>query len=199
MIWKLALQTPRIFRVYEDIQFYRFGWLPVINPHKPPACAQACREPHAIFKAEAKQLFGLNNGIYKSLWFSPSTDIIYWEKETTTPISPLYEGYIFPDIQNVAVGWPREDSSDLEVVLGNVSTIFPGCKKLIMAMEHRLLPYGGDISFTKVKDDDEMNISFLDNWCRWGEIRRELSERFPLHDQQEIPSIEAVEVTPVRN
>jgi hypothetical protein len=198
MTWKLALQTPRIFRLNNNVQFG--SWLPIINPHKPPACAQACREPRTIFKAEAKQLFGLNGGIYKSLWFSPSKDIVYWEKRTFVTIGLGLEnyGHDFPDIQNLAVGWPGDDGSDSEVLLGNVSTIFPGCKRLIMVMEHPFLPDGGDVSFTKVKDDDEMNILFSEDFCQWGEIRRELSERFPLHGKQEIPNIEAVEVTPVR-
>ncbi|CAJ0546133.1 Ff.00g096060.m01.CDS01 [Fusarium sp. VM40] len=201
MIWKIALQTPRIFRLgpaSDDfaIDFQR-RWVPILNPHKPPACAQACREPRAVFKTEAKQLFGLNDGIYKSLWFSPSTDIVYWDREIVSAFRLGNFGSDFPDIRNLAVDCPGDDDLELEILLRDVSSMFPDCKRLIVVMVHQPLSTR-DVSFTKIKDDDEMNIPFSGDWCQWGEIRREISELFPLNYKKEKPSIEGVEVTAVR-
>ncbi|KAM0443624.1 hypothetical protein ACHAQK_003271 [Fusarium lateritium] len=201
-IWKLTLQPPRIFRLgtssgKSEIDF-NWQWVPILNPHKPPACAQACREPRTIFTAEAKQLFGSNEGIYKSLWFSPSTDIVYWDLESIPPYSLEDLTHGFPDVQNLAVDWPGHDDLALEELLGNASSFFHNCKRLIIVMVHKPLP-DGDVSFTKVEDDDEMNILFLDDWYQWGELRQEISERVPLRHKQELSSIEGVEVTPVRN
>lgn len=201
MIWKLALQTPRIFRSgpsSDDFEIeFPMGWVPILNPHKPPASAQACREPRAIFKTEAKQLFGFNEGIYKSLWFSPSTDIFYWDMEILSPFSLDDFGLNFPDIQNVAVDLTQESNLGLVRLLGNVSRIFPGCKRLTVVMVHQPLP-DDDVSFIEVKDDDEMNISFLGDRRKWGGIRQEISERFPRRRKQKKPSIDCVEVAAVR-
>ncbi|KAM0246318.1 hypothetical protein ACHAP5_004791 [Fusarium lateritium] len=202
MVWKLALQPPRIFRlgpVSDESQIdFHWRWVPILNPHKPPACAQACREPRAIFTAEAKQLFGSNEGIYRSLWFSPSTDIVYWDLKSIRPYRLEDLNPDFTYIQNLAVDWPGQDELDLEVLLENASSFFHNCKRLIIVMVHKPLP-DGDVSFNKVKDDDEMNILFLDDWYQWGELRQEISERFPLSHEQELLSIEGVEVAPVRN
>ncbi|KAH7257161.1 hypothetical protein BKA59DRAFT_552839 [Fusarium tricinctum] len=152
MIWKLALQTPRIFRsgpASDDFEIdFPMGWVPILNPHKPPASAQACREPRAIFKTEAKQLFGFNEGIYKSLWFSPSMDIFYWDMEDMSPFSLNDSGLYFPDIQNVAVDLTHEADLGLATIAGNMSRIFPGCKRLTVVMVHQPLP-NGDVSFTR--------------------------------------------------
>jgi hypothetical protein len=43
-----------------------------------------------------------------------------------------------------------------------------------------------------------MNISFLGDRCQWGELRREISERFPWRRKQKKLSIDCVEVTAVR-
>jgi hypothetical protein len=197
MIWKLVLQTPGILRLDDDNPT---EWAPFINRQKPPACAQACRESRAIFKAEAKQLFGPDGGIYKSLWFSPSTDIVYWEKRMIIPLGQevfVYFNDKFPDVQKLAVDWPGKNPMDLEVLFEITSNAFPGCKRLIIVMEHLPLP-DGDVSFTKVKNENEMQICLEEDWCYWGEIQRGISARFPLHGKQEMPSIECMEVTSVR-
>ncbi|KAI1045696.1 hypothetical protein LB505_004711 [Fusarium chuoi] len=79
-IWRLSFRKPRIFRLGPIPKNNETGCTRIVFPHKPPASAQACRESQALFKGEARQLFGLNIGIYKSLWFLPSTDIVYWDK-----------------------------------------------------------------------------------------------------------------------
>ncbi|KAM0214306.1 hypothetical protein ACHAQD_008939 [Fusarium lateritium] len=110
------------------------------------------------------------------------------------PFFDLYcFGSEFPDIQNLAVDWPGEDDSDLDELLEDVSSFFPDCKRLIVVMAHQPLPNGD------VKDEDEMNITFLGDWFQWDEMKREISERFPLYPKQELPSIEGVEVAPVRS
>ncbi|KAH6961308.1 hypothetical protein HG530_005115 [Fusarium avenaceum] len=198
MIWKLALRIPRIFRLGPSEEDLQRGseirmWGPILNTRKPPACAHACREPRTIFKTESKQILGLNKGIYKSFWFSPSTDIVYWDMETIPHFTPEEFGPGSPDAQNLAVDLPQEWGVNLDQLLENISSTFPDCKRLIVVMVFRPLP-NHDVSFTKVKDDDKMNIPFLGDWQKWSEIQREISERYPIRHKKEKPSIEGVEV-----
>ncbi|CVK83383.1 uncharacterized protein FMAN_00855 [Fusarium mangiferae] len=201
MIWRLSFRRARIFRLGPIPGHNEIGCTQIISPHKPPASAQACRESQALFKGEARQLFGLNLGIYKSLWFLPSTDIVYWDEEMVCR-------YLLPgtdeidDVWNVAVKWPdTEESNDkLDRLLEDVREMFPDCKRLMFVMRHQPL-LDTDISFIQVKDDDEMHIRWHGDWSTWGEIKRDIHEYWPRYKHEDhtvVPMMEVVEVMRVR-
>ncbi|VTT73009.1 unnamed protein product [Fusarium fujikuroi] len=201
-IWRLPFRKPRIFRLGPIPEHNEAGCIRIIFPHKPPASAQACRESQALFKGEARQLFGLNIGIYKSLWFLPSTDIVYWDKEMVCR-------YLLPgtdeidDVWNVAMKWPDIEESDvkLDPLLEDVREMFPDCKRLMFVMRHQPL-LDTDISFIQVKDDDKMHIRWHGDWSSWGDIRRDIHEYWPKYDHEDhtvVPMVEAVKVMRVRD
>ncbi|KAF5568530.1 hypothetical protein FPANT_14046 [Fusarium pseudoanthophilum] len=202
MIWRLSFRKPRIFRLDSSPEDAEIDCTRIIFPHKPPASAQACRESQALFKGEARQLFGLNSGIYKSLWFLPSTDIVYWDQEMVWEYSLPGPGEIY-DVWNVAVKWPDIEESDVKLdrLLEDVREMFPDIKKLMFVMRHQPL-LDTDISFFQVKDDDEMHIIWHGGWSSWGGIRRDIHEYWPKcgHEGHTVvPMMEAVEVMPVRD
>ncbi|KAI1023616.1 hypothetical protein LB503_001066 [Fusarium chuoi] len=201
-IWRLSFRKLRIFRLGPIPENNETGCTRIIFPHKPPASAQACRECQALFKGEARQLFGLNIGIYKSLWFLPSTDIFYWDKEMVCR-------YLLPgtdeidDVWNVAVKWPDIEESDVKLdrLLEDVREMFPDCKRLIFVMRHQPL-LDTDVSFIQIKDDDEMHIRWHGDWSSWGDIKRDIHEYWPKYKHEDhtvVPMMEAVEVMRVRD
>ncbi|KAG5777943.1 hypothetical protein H9Q73_008391 [Fusarium xylarioides] len=201
-IWRLSFRKPMIFRLGPSPEDAGISCTRIIFPHKPPASAQACRESQALFKGEARQLFGLNSGIYKSLWVLPSTDIVYWDKETVWKYSLLGPDEIY-DVWNVAVKWPDIDESDVKLdrLLEDVREMFPDIKRLMFVMRHQPL-LDTDISFIQVKDDDEMHIIWHGEWSSWGDIRRDIHEYWPEYEHEDhtvVPMMEAVEVMSVRD
>ncbi|KAM0345279.1 hypothetical protein ACHAPU_006678 [Fusarium lateritium] len=202
LIWKLCLQNPRIFRLGPDSDDFEGDlerrWVPFVFSHKPLACAQVCHEARALFKAETKQLFGLNSGMYKSLRFSPSTDILYWDQwmidyDTLRNFAPDYQ-----DIHNLAVDWPGEVDIGLFILLKEASELLPDFKKLFVVMPHQYL-HKGDVKFSYVQDNDEMNICFNDEFMDWDELRCIIEIWLPDDHKIDVRSIEGVEVNLVRD
>ncbi|KNA94125.1 hypothetical protein FOXG_17856 [Fusarium oxysporum f. sp. lycopersici 4287] len=47
--------------------------------------------------------------------------------------------------------------------------MFLDCKKVLFAARHHPLP-DTDVRFTKVKEDDDINIEYEEDWWQWGHI-----------------------------
>jgi hypothetical protein len=96
------------------------------------------------------------------------------------------------------VDWPGGDETDIEEVMDDIRRMFPGCRKVLFVMRHHPLP-DTDVRFTKVKDDDDMNIEYDEDWFHWGHIRPQLRDSWPTYSSSGPPELEAVEVVPVRD
>ncbi|KAF5660960.1 hypothetical protein FHETE_8625 [Fusarium heterosporum] len=203
LIWELSLQEPRVFRLGPGsgdmmIDLER-RWVPIMVPHKPPAPARACRESQALFRAGAKQLFGMNEGVYKSLWFVPSRDIVYWDTDINDADTLLNFAPDYLNLQNVAVDWPGDNELELYCLLKEVFERFPDIARLIIVMTHIPLP-SGDVKFTHIRDNDPMHIAFQDDWLDWDELRDLIEIWLPDdHNKINAQSIEGVEVSLVRD
>ncbi|KAH7181368.1 hypothetical protein DER46DRAFT_653530 [Fusarium sp. MPI-SDFR-AT-0072] len=171
MIWRLSFRKARIFRLGTMSKDMDILWLNFTISHKAPASAQACRESRGLFQAEALQLFGRNIGVYKSLWFLPSLDIVYWNSG---------------------------DGTDMGEVIDDIWCMFPDHKKVLFVMRHHPLP-DTDVRFTIVKEDDDINIEYEEDWWQWGHIWSQLRDPWPTYCIGGPPEMEAVEVVPVRD
>ncbi|KAL7761603.1 hypothetical protein ACKLNR_008138 [Fusarium oxysporum f. sp. zingiberi] len=196
IIWRLSFRKARIFRLGPMSKDLDILWLSFTISHKASASAQACRESRALFQAEALQLFGQNIGVYKSLWFLPSLDIFYWNRYNISPGN--VPGGDIPCVQNVAVDWPSGDGTDMGEVIDDIWCMFLDCKKVLFVMRHHPLP-DTDVRFTKVKEDDDINIEYEEDWWQWGHIWPQLRDSWPTYCIGGPPEMEAVEVVPVRD
>ncbi|KAF9763787.1 hypothetical protein IL306_003000 [Fusarium sp. DS 682] len=107
-------------------------------------------------------------------------------------------GSDIPDAQNVAVDWPDGVETFVGEVMVDVWEMFPDCKRDMFVMRHLPLP-DTDVRFTKVKDDDSMNIEYDDDLCEWGRIWPHLRDSWPTDRCHGKPEFEAVEVVPLRD
>ncbi|KAF4455089.1 hypothetical protein F53441_2528 [Fusarium austroafricanum] len=161
------------------------------------ASARACRESQALFQSKALQIFGANAGIYKSLWFLPLTDIVYWDWGIITAVD--VPGSEFYNVQNVAVEWPGEIKTLVSDLLRDVQGLFPDCMRLMFVMPHKALPEP-NIKFFKVQDYDGIDLDYEDDryYC-WEDIEQEICGLWPIFGSYSTPIMEAVEVAPVRD
>ncbi|KAF4436260.1 hypothetical protein FACUT_6652 [Fusarium acutatum] len=86
----------------------------------------------------------------------------------------------------------------LQLFAQNTGHIFPDCKKILFVMRHHPLP-DTDVRFTKVKEDDDMNIEYEEDLWQWRHIWPQLRRSWPTYGNRGPPEREAVDVVPVRD
>ncbi|KAJ3527178.1 hypothetical protein NM208_g10832 [Fusarium decemcellulare] len=148
--------------------------------HKPPPSTQACQESRSIAQADGQFYFGSNGGVRKSLWFSPSRDIIYFE--SWAQWLDIYR-HNLDEVKNVAVKWPGEDMDDMVELLTTVEGLFPDCKRLLFVMDYELLP-DDDIEFFPIRRNEDVRLNFdndlLDTWSsQLLHVRAEIGSPMP--------------------
>ncbi|KAF4448957.1 hypothetical protein FALBO_16730 [Fusarium albosuccineum] len=199
IIWKYSLCHQRIFRWEppKDPGEPRKDWVPFMVNHKPPPSTQACQESRAIAQADGQFYFGSNGSVRKSLWFSPSRDIIYFE-----PWAQWVDIYRhnLDEVKNVAVKWPGEDMDDMVDLLTTVEELFPYCKRLLFVMDYELLP-DDDIEFFPIRRNEDVRLNFdSDLLDTWSQVEDQISWQIEQHCLELWrPRLEAVEVAPVHS
>lgn len=228
MIWMFSFGGPRVFRL-TPCTHQLTTWATMMVDHKPPSSGAACRESRHLFQRCGKFLFGAEGLAIKSLWFRPSEDILYLDHMLIEHLQheSYYSGCDFTTIENVAINWRgKHDESNLQR-LADALVEFPSCKRMLLVMSHGEPPYGGDVEFLHVSDDDPRKVCFWkEERFDWAGLKQALEEHWRNDTRQSseqdsgessgessresshggptlplripLPSMEAVEVVPRR-
>jgi hypothetical protein len=163
-------------------------------------------------------LFGSFGSKIKSLWFSPSRDFLYWSDRGFPSWQFEYDDHDMSCIKFVAIDHDQTHSS-LEIAQ-DISTIFPGCRALLIVLPHKALTDDEDVAFSAVdKDGDNLTfqVTYQDKLCRmnWKSLENtlgiayedlreeeeakeeeEVEEESRFKEEHDIPSFYPIEVTP---
>ncbi|KAF4953991.1 hypothetical protein FSARC_12279 [Fusarium sarcochroum] len=197
-IWNLSMREPRVFRLKRPPGNMTMEWVPFVFVHKPPPSTQACRESRAVSQVNGYQLFGLLNSVYKSLWFSPPTDIFYWDYGVFRSGMFDYYNVDLTGIKHVALEWPEDDEYYLQERLSGVCRMFPNCERLVFVRKHKPL-HDTDVRLTYVTDNDDGWIGCLGEFWTRESLRGRIRSLCPESSFKKWVRIELAEIAPVRD
>ncbi|KAM5383635.1 hypothetical protein ACJZ2D_001872 [Fusarium nematophilum] len=160
IIWEYSFGGPRIFRTRTPSQSPA-GIVPMALDHKPPRSSQACKEARHVSQVCGSFLFGAYGGVVKGLWFNHSKDILYWNRKYPTSALFLEHEYVLKHIENIAVDWPEDDPDLCPILVYDICSLFPSCKRAIFVMEHKPILHK-DLQFFPVLDDEEVKLMYFD-------------------------------------
>ncbi|KAJ4308789.1 hypothetical protein N0V84_011886 [Fusarium piperis] len=204
IIWEYSFGEARIFKTKSTSIVS--GIIPMVVNHKPPPSSQACKEARKISQRLGTFLFGACGSPYKSLWFNPSKDIFWWDRQSITMWQIKSSGHSFHCVENVALDLTDSSENSLEKVY-DMCNIFPFCKKLQLVLQHKE-GLGSNVRFLKVSDKYHVCVRVFDGFVPWDVIEENFDEDYAIAyaDQglkmpegAQPPLFEAVEVVPIRD
>ncbi|RSL96521.1 hypothetical protein CDV31_013443 [Fusarium ambrosium] len=204
MIWEYSFGEARIFKTTSTSIVS--GIIPMAVNHKPPPSSQACKEARMISRKIGQFLFGAYGSPYKSLWFNPSQDIFWWDREVITWDEMRINGHFIDCVENVALDLSDRPEHCFDMVR-DMCYIFPFCKTLQLVLQHKQ-ELGGNVQFLKVSDNSQVSIKGHEGVVPWEVIEENFEEDYAIaygdidmrvpRDAQP-PRFEVVEVVPIRD
>ncbi|RTE68995.1 hypothetical protein BHE90_016627 [Fusarium euwallaceae] len=204
MIWEYSFGEARIFKTTSTSIVS--GIIPMAVNHKPPPSSQACKEARLISQKIGQFLFGAYGSPYKSLWFNPSQDIFWWDREVIAWDEIRINGHFIDCVENVALDLSDRPEHCFDMVR-DMCYIFPFCKTLQLVLQHKQ-ELGGNVQFLKVSDNSQVSIKGHEGVVPWEVIEENFEEDYAIaygdidmrvpRDAQP-PRFEVVEVVPIRD
>ncbi|RSM16287.1 hypothetical protein CEP52_000150 [Fusarium oligoseptatum] len=204
MIWEYSFGEARIFKTTSTSIVS--GIIPMAVNHKPPPSSQACKEARMISQKIGQFLFGAYGSPYKSLWFNPSQDIFWWDREVIAWDEMIINGHFIDCVENVALDLSDRPEHCFDMVR-DMCHIFPFCKTLQLVLQHKQ-ELGGNVQFLKVSDNSQVSIKGHEGVVPWEVIEENFEEDYAIAygdiDMQvprdaQPPRFEVVEVVPIRD
>ncbi|KAF4953989.1 hypothetical protein FSARC_12277 [Fusarium sarcochroum] len=189
-IWDYAMQNEsRIFYPHKDYD-HDNEIQQVHVAHKPPAIRQVCQEARRMSGKRGMFIFGMERSTVKGLWFDFSSDILYIRYKYND-----IEDDVEDMARNVAIDWCGcEIGQDWEALLRYILGTYPMCERLILVVRFDLELFG-NIKLFAIPDEERVTNA---DQRQWGQVKEEITKEWLGITKTQLPSIEAMEIVPVR-